>query len=175
MSDFVPELLRRIQATIRKRSDLSTGRTPISILPLRQSPFFERSPWEPRSIELTPDERRLLGWLWGELNQELGPANGVSESDVLCFALEQLQLKMSSENSNTISRTLGVRAIYMPGSNWCHEEGVSQVCPESFTLISKPPFFSNFRWCLRAGLFTGKLLALGLLEAQFRLGGITAD
>ena len=58
MNDFVPELLRRIQATSRQRSDLSTGRMPFSILPVRQSPFFERPPWEPRSIELTPDERQ---------------------------------------------------------------------------------------------------------------------
>ena len=102
MSDFVPELLRRIQVTIRERIDLSTGRTPISILPLRQSPFFERSPWEPRSIELTPDERRLLGWLCGELNQELGPANVISDSDVLCFALKQLQSKLRDSNREDV-------------------------------------------------------------------------
>jgi hypothetical protein len=102
MSEFVPELLRLMQSAIRKRSHLANGRKPISILPVRQASPSERLPWEPGRIELTPDERQLLAWLRRELNQELGPEEVISESDVLHFALEQLQLKLRHSNREDI-------------------------------------------------------------------------
>ena len=91
MSEFVPELLRLMVTAIRKPNHLANGRAPISLLPLRHSPPFERLPWDPGTIELTPDERQLLVWLWRELHQQLRPQKVMSESDVLYFALEQLQ------------------------------------------------------------------------------------
>jgi hypothetical protein len=98
MSEFVPELLRLVKAAICKREHRTNVQTPTSILPLRESPPSERLPWEPGNIELTPDERQLLAWLWRELNQELGPEEEISESGVLYFALEQLQLKLRSSH-----------------------------------------------------------------------------
>jgi DNA-binding response OmpR family regulator len=98
MSEFVPELLRLVQAAIRECEHLANVQTPTSILPLRKSPPSERLPWEPGSIELTPDERQLLAWLWRELNQELGSEEEISESDVLYFALQELQLKVRDSN-----------------------------------------------------------------------------
>ena len=102
MSEFVPELLRLLQAAIRKRSDSADGRIPISILPLRQSRPSEHAPWEPCRVKLTPDERQLLAWLWRELNQQLGLETAMSESDVLQFALEQLQSKLRGSNREDV-------------------------------------------------------------------------
>jgi len=107
MSEFVPELLRLLHAAIRKSNHLANGRTPISILPLRQTAPTERLPWEPGRIELTPDEHQLLAWLWRELTQELGPEGVISKSDVLYFALEQLQLKLRHGNREDILLRLG--------------------------------------------------------------------
>jgi hypothetical protein len=107
MSEFVPELLRLVQAAIRKREHLANVQTPTSILPLRESPPSEHLPWEPGSIEVTPDERQLLAWLWRELNQELGSEEEISESDVLHFALEQLQLKLRGSHREDVLPRLG--------------------------------------------------------------------
>jgi hypothetical protein len=72
MSDFLLESLQRIHVTIR-RLQYGNRRTPGSILPLLPSHASEYLPWEPGSIQLTPDERQLLVLLWQELNQQLEP------------------------------------------------------------------------------------------------------
>ena len=97
MNEFVADLFRRMRANIRQGSHLANGRGLISILPLRRSPPSERLPWEPGRIELTPNERQLIASLWRELNHELAPKGDISESDVLNFALQELQLKLRSE------------------------------------------------------------------------------
>jgi hypothetical protein len=107
MSDFIPELLRLMFAAIRKPSPLANRRTPIPVLPLRQSLPCEPLPWDPGRIQFTPGERQMLVWLWQELHQELGPETGMSESDVLCFALERLQSKLRGSNRQDVLLRLG--------------------------------------------------------------------
>ena len=94
MSDFVADLIRGVKARLCKHSYLATGPTLISMLPLGQSAPSERLPWRPGRIELTSYEHQLLARLWRELNDELAPQETISESDVLNFALQELQLKL---------------------------------------------------------------------------------
>jgi hypothetical protein len=96
-----------MQATIRKRSHLANGRILISIPPLRESSSSEHLPWEPGCIDLTPNERQVLVWLWRELTQELGPEEVISESDVLHFALQELQLKFRDSKRVDVLLRLG--------------------------------------------------------------------
>lgn len=103
MSEFGADLFRRMQARVRERSNPANRRALLSILPLRKSsPPSERLPWEPDRIELTPVERQLLAWLSRELNHELAPEELLSESDVLNFALQELQLKLQSGNRQDV-------------------------------------------------------------------------
>lgn len=111
MSEFGADLFRRLQARVHKRSHLADRRTPISIFPFRPSPPSEPLPWEPNRIELTPDERQLLNWLWRELNHELAPEELVSESDVLHFALQELQRKLGSEHRQDVVLRLGFHLL----------------------------------------------------------------
>lgn len=98
MTEFITDLFRRTVAGFHKRSHLGNGRTLISILRLRQSPLFERLPWEPGRIELRPKDRQLLASLWRELSHELAPEEAISGADVLNFALQELQLKLRDSN-----------------------------------------------------------------------------
>jgi hypothetical protein len=107
MSEFVPELLRRMWVRICRHRDPANGRRLTSILPLQQSPPSARLPWEPGRIELTHDELQLLAWLWQELSQELGPEEVISHSDVLHFALQELQLKFQSGHGQDVLLRLG--------------------------------------------------------------------
>jgi len=106
MSRFVADLLRRMQGRICNRGH-ANRRTLLSILPLRHSPPYEALPWEPSRIELTPHEVQLLACLWRELNQELAPEEVISESDVLHFALQVLQLKIQSGRLQDVLLRLG--------------------------------------------------------------------
>jgi len=106
MNEFVAGLFRRMLARVRQGSHLANGRAMISILPLRRSPPSEPLPWEPATIELTPAERQLIASLWRELNHELRPEEVISESDVLTFALEELQLKLRSDDRHDLVRRL---------------------------------------------------------------------
>jgi hypothetical protein len=105
--NFVQELLRAMQGRIRKRRHLANGRTPISILPLRPASPAKLLPWEPDRIELTLDELQLLAWLSQELNQELESEEVISQSDVLHFALQELQLKLRSSDREEVLLRLG--------------------------------------------------------------------
>lgn len=107
MSDFVPELLRRLHATIRKRSDLPNELTLTSIPPLLECSSSEPLPWEPGTIDLTPDELQVLSWLSRELTQELGPGEVLSQSDALRFALQELQLKVRDSRRENLLLRLG--------------------------------------------------------------------
>ena len=111
MSEFGADLFRRLQARVHKRSHLEDRRTLISIFPFRPAPPSERLPWEPKRIELTPDERRLVAWLWRELNHKLAPEELISESDVLNFALQELQMKLESENRPDVVLRLGFHLL----------------------------------------------------------------
>ena len=103
MSEFGADLFRRMQARVRERSNPANRRALLSILPLRKSsPRCERLPWEPDSIELTPVERQLLAWLSRELNHELAAEELISESDVLNFALQELQVKLQSGHRHDV-------------------------------------------------------------------------
>jgi hypothetical protein len=110
MNEFVADLFRRILARVRQGSHLANGRAVISILPLRWSPTSEPLPWEPATIELTPVERQLIASLWRELH-ELRPEGVISESDVLTFALEELQLKLRSYDRHDLVRRLNFHLL----------------------------------------------------------------
>lgn len=111
MNEFVAGFLRRMLAGAGQLSPLANARALISILPLRRSPPFERLPWEPGSIELTPQERQLIASLWRELNHELAPEGVITESDVLNFALWELQLKLRSEHRQDVVARLDFRLL----------------------------------------------------------------
>ena len=112
MSEFGADLFRRMQARVRERSNPANRRALLSILPLRKSsPRCERLPWEPDSIELTPVERQLLAWLSQELNCELAPEELISESEILNFALEELQLKLRGGNRQDVLLRLGFHVL----------------------------------------------------------------
>jgi len=112
MSEFGEDLVRRMQARVRERSHLANRRTLLSILPLRKSPSPpEPLPWEPDRIELTPVEHRLLTWLSRELNHQLAPEQLISESDVLNFALQELQMKLQSGEQQDVVLRLGFHLL----------------------------------------------------------------
>lgn len=111
MSESGADLFRRLQARVLKRSHLADRRAPISIFPFRPSPPSEPLPWEPNRIELTPDERQLLIWLCRELNHELAQEELISESDVLYFALQELQMKLDSEHRQDVVLRLGFHLL----------------------------------------------------------------
>lgn len=111
MSEFGAGLIRRMQARVRERSHFANRRTLFSMLPLRNSPSPPAPlPWEPGRIELTPVERQLLAWISRELNHELAPEQ-LSESDVLDFALQELQLKLRSEKRQDVVLRLGFHLL----------------------------------------------------------------
>lgn len=111
MNESVAGLLRRMLSGAGQGSPLAHARALISILPLRRSPPFQRLPWEPGGIELTPQERQLLASLWRELNHELAPEGVIAESDVLNFALGELQLKLRSEHRQDVVARLDLRLL----------------------------------------------------------------
>ena len=112
MSEFGRDLFRRMQARVRERSNPANLRALLSILPLQKSsPPSERLPWEPERIELTPLECQLLAWLSRELNHELAPEELLSESDVLNFALQELQRKLGSGNRQDVVLRLGFHVV----------------------------------------------------------------
>jgi len=111
MSEFRADLFRRLQVRVHKRSHLADRRTLISIFPFRPSPPSERLPWEPNRIELTAKERQLLAWLWRELNHQLTPEELISESDVLDFALQELQMKLQTEHRRDVVLRLGFHLL----------------------------------------------------------------
>ena len=53
-------------------------------------------PWYPRVPELTPEDLQLLRWLRQELSNELGPAEIISDSDLVSLALRELELALRS-------------------------------------------------------------------------------
>lgn len=115
MSEFGADLFRRMQARVRARSHIANRQNATSILPLRPSSPSEPLPWELGTIELTPEERQLLASLWRMLNLELAGEERISESDVLNFALEELQLKLSSENRQDVVLRLGFHLLNLRG------------------------------------------------------------
>lgn len=115
MSEFGADLFRRMQARVRDRSHIANRHKAISILPLRPSSPSEHLPWEPGTIELTPEERQLLASLWWMLNLELAGEERISESDVLNFALEELQLKLGSENRQDVVLRLRFHLLNLRG------------------------------------------------------------
>ena len=115
MSEFGADLFRRMQARVRDRSYIANRQIAISVLPLRPSSPSERLPWEPDTIGLTPEERQLLASLWRMLNHELAGEERISEDDVLKFALEELQLKLSSGNRQDLVLRLGFHLLNLRG------------------------------------------------------------
>ena len=115
MSELGADLFRRMQARVRDRGYSANRRTPISILPLRQSPPSECLPWEPDRIDLTPAERQLLASLSRQLNHELAGEEHISECDVLNFALQELQLKLRSGNRQDVVLRLGFHLLNLRG------------------------------------------------------------
>lgn len=111
MSEFGAHLFRRLQARVHKRGHLAGRSTLISIFPFRPSPPSEPLPWEPNRIELTPDERQLLAWLWRELNHGLAEEELISESDVVYFALQELEMKLGSEHRQDVVLRLGFHLL----------------------------------------------------------------
>lgn len=111
MSEFGADLFRRIQARVCKRTHLANRQTLISIFPLRPSSPSQHLPWEPNRIELTANERQLLAWLWRELNYELAQEELISESDVLHFALQELQMKLRTEHRQDVVLRLGFQLL----------------------------------------------------------------
>lgn len=114
MSEFGAGLFRRMQARVRDRNYIANRQIAISILPLRPSSASECLPWERDTIDLTPEERRLLRSLWRMLNHELAGEERISESDVLNFALEELQLKLSRGNRQDVVLRLGFHLLNLP-------------------------------------------------------------
>jgi hypothetical protein len=69
-----------------------------TILPLRESHEWlpRDAPWYPEALELQPDDRALLLRLRREVGEYLGPAENLSDSDLLQFALQELLLALRS-------------------------------------------------------------------------------
>ena len=62
-------------------------------------------PWYPRVPELTPEDLQLLRWLRRELSSELGPAETISDADLVFLALRELEVALhAAEREDEILR-----------------------------------------------------------------------
>lgn len=93
MSDFAPQLIQRIQKRMCRLLGAANRKPASSLLRLREFPDFERLPWDPALPALTIQALQLLDGLRQELNDELAWEGGISDCDVLRFALQELQSK----------------------------------------------------------------------------------
>lgn len=114
MSDFAPQLIQRIQKRMCRLLGAANRKPASSLLRLREFPDFERLPWDPALPALTIQALQLLDGLRQELNDELAWEGGISDCDVLRFALQSFNPNagtMSGKtfffDSNSISGMLG--------------------------------------------------------------------
>src|SRR5215472_11877647 len=54
------------------------------------------APWYPATLKLQPNDHALLLWLRREVCEKLGPAESLSDCDLLQFALQELLLALRS-------------------------------------------------------------------------------
>jgi hypothetical protein len=99
MSSFLPSVVDRLQAKAREFLRPANKKIGIPVFRLRESTAWKLKdmPWCPRRPQLTPEELQLLHRLRQELSYELGSAE-IDDCDVLLFALQELQLKISESS-----------------------------------------------------------------------------